>query len=157
MFLRAYRHDDKRSLQRLFFDTVHTVNARDYTPEQLDAWAPAEPDRDSWARLDYQTCFVVECQKSLVGFISLAPDGLIDFLFVHKDFQAKGIASALLKQLERVARKHSILFLYTESSITARHFFEKNGFTVSMENRKTVRSVEFLNYKMEKPLPQALR
>jgi len=157
MFLRAYRHDDKRSLQRLFFDTVHSVNARDYTPEQLDAWAPAEPDRDSWTRLDQQICFVVECQKALVGFIGLTPDGLIDFLFVHKDFQGKGIASALLKQVERLARKRGITFLSTESSITARHFFEKNGFSVSSENKKTVRGVEFLNYKMEKPLPQASR
>lgn len=157
MFLRAYRHDDKRSLQRLFFDTVHTVNARDYTPEQLDAWAPAEPDRDSWARLDHQMCFVVECQKALVGFISLDRDGLIDFLFVHKDFQGKGIASALLKQAERLARKRGMASLHTESSITARNFFEKNGFIVSAENKKTVRGVEFLNFKMEKPLPQALR
>ena len=24
----------------LFWETVHTINAQDYTPDQLDAWAP---------------------------------------------------------------------------------------------------------------------
>lgn len=157
MFLRTYRHEDKRSLQQLFFETVHAVNARDYTPQQLDVWAPAEPDREAWARLDRQASFVVEFQKILVGFISLSDSGEIDFLFVHKDFQGKGIASALYKQVERLARKKGMSLIRTEASISARGFFEKNGFAVVAENRKILRGMEFLNYKMEKPLPQPLR
>lgn len=39
MYLRRYRPEDCPSMAALFFDTVHTVNARDYTPAQLDAWA----------------------------------------------------------------------------------------------------------------------
>ena len=35
--LRAYRPSDCSEVLRLFYDTVHTVNARDYTEEQLDA------------------------------------------------------------------------------------------------------------------------
>lgn len=154
MFLRAYRHDDKRQLQQLFFDTVHTVNARDYAPEQLNAWAPAEPDRETWARLDRQFCFLVEFQKLIVGFISLTPEGMIDFLYVHKNFQGKGVASALFKQAERLARKRNIPSLHAEVSITARSFFEKKGFVIVTENRKMLRGIEFLNFKMEKPLPQ---
>lgn len=154
MFLRAYRHDDKRQLQQLFFDTVHTVNSHDYAPDQLNAWAPAEPDRDAWARLDEQFCFVVECQKLLVGFISMTAEGVIDFLYVHKDFQRKGIALALFRQTERLARKRDLSILRAEVSITARSFFEKNGFAVISDNRKLLRGVEFLNYKMEKSLPQ---
>lgn len=37
MILRPYRSEDCPALAALFYDTVHTVNARDYTPEQLDA------------------------------------------------------------------------------------------------------------------------
>ena len=152
MFLRAGRPDDKRQLQQLFYETVHTINARDYAPGQLDAWAPAEPDREAWSRLDRQQYFVVECQKKPVGFISLSSEGLIDFLFVHKDHQGKGIASALCKQVERVARKKGISVLKTEASITARGFFEKNGFSLLEENRKILRNMEFVNYRMEKAL-----
>lgn len=31
---------DARAAAELFHETVHAVNARDYTSEQLDAWAP---------------------------------------------------------------------------------------------------------------------
>jgi putative acetyltransferase len=39
MIIREYKADDCPLLAQLFYDTVHTVNAKDYTKEQLDAWA----------------------------------------------------------------------------------------------------------------------
>jgi len=155
MFLRPYRPADKRYLQQLFFDTVHTVNARDYTPEQLKVWAPEEPDRDVWALLDAQYCYIVEYQKFIVGFISLSQLGRIDFLYVHKDYQGRGIAKNLLKQIERLAKKKGLECLTTESSITAREFFEKAGFSVHTENRKMLKGLEFRILAMDKTLPQS--
>ena len=38
------------ALAALFYETVHAVNARDYTPQQLDAWATGEVDLDAWDR-----------------------------------------------------------------------------------------------------------
>ena len=48
--LRRYRPEDCPLLGQLFYDTVHTVNAVDYTPEQLAAWAPELPDMEQWNR-----------------------------------------------------------------------------------------------------------
>ena len=48
MIIREYRETDCRLLMELFYDTVHTVCADDYTGEQLDAWAPAEADWEMW-------------------------------------------------------------------------------------------------------------
>ena len=50
MTIRRYRSEDCRRLTELFYDTVHSVNARDYAPEQLDAWAPGQPDLVAWDR-----------------------------------------------------------------------------------------------------------
>jgi len=47
MTLRGYRPQDCALLAGLFYDTVHTVNARDYTLEQLDAWATGHPDLEA--------------------------------------------------------------------------------------------------------------
>lgn len=152
MFLRAYRPYDKRLLQQLFFDTVHTVNSCDYTAEQLSAWAPCKPDPQVWHRLDSQFCFVVECQKTIVGFASLSLVGLLDFLYVHPDFQGKGVATALCKQLERLARKRQFQVLQAEASPGARGFFEKRGFVCVSENQKTQYGIEIHNYTMEKVL-----
>ena len=39
MRIRKYAARDCASVARLFYETVHAVNARDYTAEQLFAWA----------------------------------------------------------------------------------------------------------------------
>ena len=48
VLLREYRTSDRAVLAELFYDTVHTVNARDYTSEQLDAWATGSVDLAAW-------------------------------------------------------------------------------------------------------------
>ena len=50
MTLRNYQPSDCRETARLFYETVHTINARDYTQEQLDAWAPESRDLEEWNR-----------------------------------------------------------------------------------------------------------
>ena len=39
MRLGKYRISDCRHLAELFYHTVHTINAKTYTKEQLDVWA----------------------------------------------------------------------------------------------------------------------
>lgn len=37
--IRSYRSTDVEEMAQLFYHTVHHVNAADYTPGQLQAWA----------------------------------------------------------------------------------------------------------------------
>jgi putative acetyltransferase len=39
---------------------------------------------------------------------------------------------------------------FTEASVTARPFFERNGFRVVLEQRASCRGVEIINFEMEK-------
>ena len=39
--VRRYQDGDAKFLSQIYCNTIHTVNAKDYTKEQLDAWAPA--------------------------------------------------------------------------------------------------------------------
>ncbi len=41
--IRKYRTDDLEEIMELFYNTVHTVNRRDYNSRQLNAWAGAHP------------------------------------------------------------------------------------------------------------------
>lgn len=150
MFLRDYNPTDKKALQELFFNTVHHLNKQDYTPEQLQLWAPAIPNREIWARLDSAYCFIVELDKQPVGFTALNTDGCIDFLYVHKDFQSRGIARALLKQLYRLARKKELPLLSAIVCVNAKGFFESQGFVCTETLIKTLGDVPFTQYKMEK-------
>ena len=44
MQLREYQPSDRAQMAELFYQTVHSVNAKNYTKEQLDAWAIGEVD-----------------------------------------------------------------------------------------------------------------
>ena len=48
MIIRGYHPEDCPELANLFYDTVHTVNAVDYSPEQCSVWATDEVDLESW-------------------------------------------------------------------------------------------------------------
>ena len=146
--------NDLEAAARLFCDTVHEINARDYTSEQLEAWAP----RDAQHRVEIveklatqQTVGVKEC-GILIGFGSLDNDGDIDMLFVHKDRQRQGIATAILKELERLATKRGKRTVSAFSSITARPFFEQECYTAVRENTAIRGGVSLVNYLMSRQL-----
>ena len=67
--LRRYRPEDCGKLAELFYETVHFVNAADYTKEQLDVWAPKQRDLDAWhASLLSHYTLVAEMGTKIVGF-----------------------------------------------------------------------------------------
>ena len=143
MILRAYRGSDLPAILSLFRDTVHTVCARDYTRPQLDAWAPAEPDAAAWdASLRAHRTLVAEEDGRILGFADLGSDGYLDRLYVHQDWQGRGVGSALCAALPGARRTHA--------SITARPFFERRGWHVVREQRVERRGVALTNFVMEK-------
>lgn len=48
MEIRKYEKSDIKEITELFYNTVHTVNAKDYSKEQLDAWAPKNPNLEKF-------------------------------------------------------------------------------------------------------------
>jgi putative acetyltransferase len=137
----------------LFYNTVHTVNARDYNSEQLEKWAPVKIDRKKWKeRLNNNVCFVTIRDSQIVGFGELSEEGGIDTMFVHKNHQGKKIASRILNELIDYAQDHAIQTLTTEASITARPFFERHGFKVTKRQTNIYNDIEFVNYKMKKQI-----
>ncbi len=80
----------------------------------------------------------------------MAEDGYLDFMFVHKDFQGQGIASALLSDIEHQASEQNNEFIYSDVSITAKGFFEKKGFIVERQQLKKSKKKELVNFRMIK-------
>lgn len=149
MRIRAYQPADCRALTELFYETVHTVTVRDYTAAQRDAWATGQVDLAAWdASLQAHVSLVVEEDGVLIGFADLdAATGYLDRLYVHKDYQRQGIATALCDALEQATAADT---LTTHASITARPFFEQRGYRVVREQQVERRGVWLTNYVMEK-------
>lgn len=154
MLIRKFDAPDTEPLLRLFYDTVHTVNSKDYPKEHLNAWAQESPDVKKWKdKFKSHKTYVALLDGKIVGFGSLDKDHTsVGMLYVHKDHQRQGVATALLEKLEEKLQKDDIKNTEAESSITARSFFEKRGYVVNKENRKMLNGIEFLNFIMEKKL-----
>lgn len=147
MEIREYRQSDCRELTALFYHTVHTVNAKDYTKEQLDAWAPEQANIEKWnLSLQEHYSLVVTENKVIVGFGDINNMGCLDRLFVHTDYQGKGIATAICNQLEQAVQGD----ITTYASITARPFFEKRGYKVVKEQLVERQGVSLTNFVMVK-------
>ena len=74
--IRSFASADTAAIVNLFRDTVRRVNGRDYSAEQVDAWAPHNPDIDSWERrLKTRMTFVAEEGDEIVGFAELETNG----------------------------------------------------------------------------------
>ena len=147
--VRKYNPKDCPQLADLFYHTVHTVNARDYSPEQLDAWATGQVDLAAWNEsfMSHDTLVAVQDGR-IVGFGDMTADGYLDRLYVHKDYQRRGIATAICNALESNCKVRPLV---THASITAKPFFEARGYKVRHENRVERRGVILKNYRMEKP------
>lgn len=147
--LRPYRPEDCPALAALFYETVHTVNAAHYTPAQLDAWAPAcGPDLAAWDKsFRAHRTLVAELDGRLAGFGDLDPAaGYLDRLYIHKDLQGRGVATALCNALEQAAAGPVV----THASVTARPFFARRGYRVLRAQQVERRGVTLANYVMEK-------
>ena len=151
--VRRYTPNDLAGMIALFRDTVRRINGRDYSQQQVMAWAPDEIDAARWRRrFGDKVVWVADLDGVPVGFVDVARDGLIDMLYVHADHQGRGIASLLLRTVEASAQTRGLLRLFTEASITARPFFERRGFRVIAPQRVMRWAQEFLNYRMDKSL-----
>lgn len=150
MTIRRYKSADCPALAKLFYDTVHAVNARDYTPEQLNAWASGSVDLRQWdSSLSKHFSLVAQEGGLIVGFGDMDESGYLDRLYVHKDFQRRGIASALCDRLERAFPVERIS---THASITAKPFFFSRGYAVMKEQQVCRAGVLLTNFVMEKRL-----
>lgn len=148
MIIRKYKPLDCMVLAELFYNTVHLVNAKDYTEEQLNVWATGSIDLKEWNKsfLEHFTVVAIE-DNVIVGFGDIDNNGYLDRLFVHKDYQNKGIATAICDKLEKYVCTDKIS---THASITAKPFFEKRGYKVIKEQQIERKGIILINYVMEK-------
>ena len=83
----------------------------------------------------------------IVGFGDMDETGYLDRLYVHKDYQRQGVASAICDELERFAVGKTFS---THASITAKPFFQHRGYCVVRQQEVIRCGVALTNFVMEK-------
>ena len=105
-------------------------------------------DLEAWDRSfrRHHTLVAVE-DGQITGFGDMDDTGYLDRLYVHKDFQHRGIATALCDKLEGAVRAPRFT---THASITAKPFFERRGYKAVKEQQVERKGVLLTNYVMIK-------
>ena len=152
--LRRFAEEDAPALWEVYFSAIRLTAARDYSPEQIEAWAPVGFSPGKWAaRMRGIAPFVVEQDGVVAGYADVQRSGYIDHFFVAADFNRQGVGSVLMGAIHAVASEQRIASLFADVSITARPFFEDWGFVVEHERTLELRTATLTNFRMRKQLP----
>ncbi len=120
MLIASYKPKNLRQILSLFYETVPIAAAKDYTPEQLDAWAPRSlcaADEEKWdSSLSANETLLAWEQDRLVGFGDADETGYLDRLYVASDRRGTGVGTEILKRLEAYAAKAAAKSMYTHAS-----------------------------------------
>ena len=147
---RCSKCSNQKCLARLFRGAFfHRRSSSKYTKELLDAWATGRVDLEKWTQsfLEHYSIVAVE-DEVIVGFGDIDKTGYLDRLFVHADYQKKGIATAICNRLEWAVRGD----ITTHASITAKSFFEKRGYKVVKEQKIERQGIFLTNFCMKKQM-----
>lgn len=155
--IRPYASRDASAIAALFRRSVRAIGPRDYTAEQVAAWASAAPSPariEALARDGRTMLVAVDAADRPLAFGDLEPDGHIRFLYCAPEAAGSGVAAMLCAALERDARARGVTRLHAAASEAARRFFLRVGFRVVSRRDFAVAGVPIHNYAVEKVLAE---
>lgn len=126
-------------LCNLLIESITMNCAVDYNndPEIMEEWlANKTPDNVSqWVNSTNNISLVAfdTLKDKLVGFILMNKDGEILLNYVLPAYIYKGVGKYLWKEMGKIAKSAGIKALSVVSTITAKNFYERNGFVKNGE------------------------
>ena len=155
MTIRRFSKGEEAALFTIFYSAVHSIASRDYTQEQVNAWAPSTLNETEWtARIRAIHPFVAEIDGTPVGYADIQSSGYIDHFYVSGHHPRQGIGNQLMGTIHIEASRQGINELTAKVSVTAQPFFEKHGFKIVEHLHPIVRGVALTNARMQKRLDQ---
>jgi putative acetyltransferase len=153
--VRRFASDDEHGLWDVHRSAIECLASAHYTPEQIQAWLPAEHERVDWmARVRRLAPFVALQGERIVGYADLQADGLIDHFFVSGQHARRGVGTLLMRRLLTEAARLGLTELHAHVSLSAEAFFRRFGFEV-IERRTPLRQgLPLANALMRTALPQ---
>ncbi|MGX4686221.1 GNAT family N-acetyltransferase [Vagococcus sp. JNUCC 83] len=146
MIIKIYEEVYLNQIIAMIKDCIISVNIKDYTEKQVLAWSDIEMNQFK-VSIPVNARVVLTNDNQLIGYGDMTDAGYLDRLFVHKDWQNQGVGRLLIEELEIHC---SSAIISTYASITAKSFFESQGYNVIRKNNAHLRGETFLNFYMEK-------
>ena len=131
MVIRRATAADAEAVHKIVLLALRGTNARDYPSSVIARLVLTLPDKVA-SNLETWCAFVAVVDGRVVGTGSLNGQ-TVSSVYVHPDYQGRGIATKLMDAVENAANAESQETLSVQSSITARPFYAKRGFKIVRE------------------------
>lgn len=152
MIIRTATKAESDAIGIVMFDAIHAEQSP-YSSAQRQAWLAAPYAGADWqARLASQFSVVADSGESLVGFMTLRPDGYIDLAFVLPVARGAGLFRRLYAPIEARAKTLNLGRVWTDASLMAQPAFAAVGFRVMQHEVVTRAGQQLTRATMAKPL-----
>lgn len=151
--VRRFLATDTDALAAIYRRAVTDLAGADYSQEQLAAWLSIAPTSEALATLygdGRQTFIAIDQDARAIAFSDLEDDGHIQFLYVDPAFAGRGVATALLAEIDTAARRSNLGRIHAEASETALPVFLRQGFERVHRRDLSITGVSIHNYAVEK-------
>jgi ribosomal protein S18 acetylase RimI-like enzyme len=122
---------DAEAVHKIVLHALRETNARDYPSSVIERLILTLPDKVA-SNLETWCAFVAIVNGRVVGTGSLNGQ-TVTSVYVHPDYQGRGIATKLMDEVENAANAQSQRTLSVQSSVTAKTFYAKRGFKIVRE------------------------
>lgn len=137
----------------LFRDTIHTINVSEYSPSQLEVWSKQKINlHEWWISTSQHIAYITKLNDKVVGFGEMTYEGELQRLYVHKDYEAIKIGAMILNKLEVDAKQLDLSNITTETSISAKPFFEVLGYEEYKQYQVRLCGIKLIKFIMKKSL-----
>ena len=133
--LRPYLPKDVPFLLRMTRGSITQLAQDEYSPGQIEAWVESFSDEAAFAaRLAAGLTLVATIDGFPAGYAMLKGKDEIDLLYVAPGLVRRGVASALVEALEKLAAARGATQLSAKASDVARPFFSAHGYEPQSRN-----------------------
>jgi putative acetyltransferase len=139
------RPEDARASLEVHHAAVRGIAATDYPPAVIEGWAPLpivdEAVEQFLRNPDGEVRLVAETDGEIVGMGAIVPArGELRACYVAPAAAREGVGSALVRELERIAREHGLRRLKLDASVTAEPFYKALGYKARRRGEHILRS-----------------
>jgi N-acetylglutamate synthase-like GNAT family acetyltransferase len=129
--VRRATQDDSVAVHDVVLRALLDTNAKDYPAAVIDRLVLTLPEKVA-SNLDTWHAFVAIVGGRVVGTASLSGN-IVKSVYIHPDYQRRGVATKLMGEIENAALAQSVRSLDVQSSITAQPFYAVRGFNIVQE------------------------
>lgn len=152
------RTEDARAFLEVHHAAVRGLAANDYAQAVIEDWAPIPVTQRNvekfLANSDGEIRLIAEIDGRIVGIGALVlGNSELRACYVAPEAARIGVGSAIVREIERIARASGLSHLQLDSSVTAEPFYRALGYAVREVSEHTLASgTPMACVKMEKAL-----